>query len=226
MDNETLWPSPNAPLPPISDEEFAEFEYYLKLEEKWKESLPDLSFRQWLEIFPDKTMAARRGLKAKLQELKTELREIQTRQDDYYNNVISKAHFKEQPQLKEDSDRDFDVVRVRTSSKIKTIMFNLSYVDELEGKAPAKQMGGVSEMDIAKAKEISILNFYPGKVRKHGHLAVGLCPFHNEKTGSFTIYMDQNTFWCYGCQSGGTVIDFLMKQNGVDFLTAVKTLLK
>ena len=43
------------------------------------------------------------------------------------------------------------------------------------------------------------------------------CPFHNEKTGSFTIYLDQNKFYCYGCSAGVDAIDFVMKRDSVDF---------
>ena len=52
----------------------------------------------------------------------------------------------------------------------------------------------------------------------------GLCPFHNEKTPSFTVYPDSNSFYCFGCGTGGDVIDFVMKINHVDYAEAVSFL--
>lgn len=224
--NETLWPSMVAPLPPISDEEFMEFEFFLREEKLWKESLPNYSFRELMQIFPEAISAARRGLKEQLKVYKIKLRKVGDYEQEYYDNVITQYPWQEREALQEQSNKDFEEVRKKWTSKIKTIMFNLSHLDELGGKVKPKQMGGATEEEIARAKEVSITNFYSDKLQIHGKLATGRCPFHNEKTGSFTIYLDQNTWWCYGCQAGGSVVDFLMKQNNADFLTTIKQLLK
>ncbi len=222
----TIWPSRDAPLPPISDEEFAEFEFFLREEKLWKESQKNYSFRELMQIFPEAVSAARRGLKERLKIYKIKLRKVSDYEQDYYDNVILNAPWQEREALQEQSTKDFEEVRKTWTSKIKTIMFNLSHLDELEGKKQPKKMGGATEEEIARAKEISFTNFYHDKLQVHGKLATGRCPFHNEKTGSFTIYLDQNTWWCYGCQAGGSVVDFIMRQQNVDFLTAVKTLIK
>lgn len=47
------------------------------------------------------------------------------------------------------------------------------------------------------------------------------CPLHNEKTASFTIYPDNNTFYCFGCGAGGNIIDFVMLYFDVGFKEAV-----
>ena len=52
------------------------------------------------------------------------------------------------------------------------------------------------------------------------------CPFHNEKTPSFSIKQDGQFFKCFGCGESGNVITFLMKLENVDFLTAVEMLCK
>lgn len=83
----------------------------------------------------------------------------------------------------------------------------------------------INDADIARAKEVPIADIYAGKLRRMGNKAVGTCPFHDESTASFTIYLDQNKFYCYGCSAGVDVIDFVMKRDGCDFLTAVRTLL-
>jgi len=51
-----------------------------------------------------------------------------------------------------------------------------------------------------------------------------LCPFHNERTPSFTIYPKTNSFKCFGCGVGGSVIDFAMLMHGTDALEAAKKL--
>ena len=50
----------------------------------------------------------------------------------------------------------------------------------------------------------------------------GLCPFHNEKTASFTIFPDTNSFYCFGCGAGGDVINFIMRMENLDYVEALK----
>lgn len=61
-------------------------------------------------------------------------------------------------------------------------------------------------------------------LKRRGRLLMGLCPFHNEKTPSFTVYPDTNSFYCFGCGAGGGVIQFLMRAENLDFIDAVKAL--
>ncbi len=62
------------------------------------------------------------------------------------------------------------------------------------------------------------------QLRRRGHNAVGLCPFHNEKTPSFTVDTDKGLFYCFGCGAGGNVITFIQKIENLDFLEAVRFL--
>lgn len=52
----------------------------------------------------------------------------------------------------------------------------------------------------------------------------GCCPFHHEKTPSFAVSVDRNTYHCYGCHKGGNVISFVMEIENVGFIDAVKIL--
>lgn len=52
----------------------------------------------------------------------------------------------------------------------------------------------------------------------------GLCPFHNEKTGSFHVNQKKQIYKCFGCGEGGDVINFVMKIENLDFIEAVKLL--
>ncbi len=61
-------------------------------------------------------------------------------------------------------------------------------------------------------------------LRRHGRNLVGLCPFHGEKTPSFTVYPDNNSFYCFGCGAGGSMINFIMKIEHLSFSDAVRFL--
>ena len=59
-------------------------------------------------------------------------------------------------------------------------------------------------------------------LKRRGKNLVGLCPFHNEKTPSFTVYPESNSFYCFGCGAGGDVITFVRRMENLDYIEAVK----
>ena len=61
-------------------------------------------------------------------------------------------------------------------------------------------------------------------LKKAGKNHIGLCPFHSEKTPSFTVNPEKQIFHCFGCGEGGNVFRFLMKHDGLSFPEAVQTL--
>lgn len=58
-------------------------------------------------------------------------------------------------------------------------------------------------------------------LRRSGRSYVGLCPFHNERTPSFSVSADRGMYYCFGCGAGGTVFRFLMDIEGLPFVDAV-----
>lgn len=62
------------------------------------------------------------------------------------------------------------------------------------------------------------------KLEKRGRNYVGLCPFHNEKTPSFTVSPDKQICHCFGCKKGGNVLQFYMEVENVSFAEAVRKL--
>lgn len=62
------------------------------------------------------------------------------------------------------------------------------------------------------------------ELKNRGSRMVGLCPFHSEKTGSFTVFPDTNSYYCFGCGAGGGPINFLRQIESLDFTEAVKML--
>lgn len=61
-------------------------------------------------------------------------------------------------------------------------------------------------------------------LKRRGRNMVGLCPFHGEKTPSFNIYTETDSFYCFGCGASGDVISFIMKIENLDYVEAVKYL--
>ena len=59
------------------------------------------------------------------------------------------------------------------------------------------------------------------KLRRTGRTMTGLCPFHNEKTPSFVVYPDTQSFYCFGCGVGGDAITFVKRINNLDYVEAM-----
>ncbi|NLO22067.1 MAG: DNA primase [Syntrophomonadaceae bacterium] len=62
------------------------------------------------------------------------------------------------------------------------------------------------------------------KLTRKGNRYWGLCPFHEEKTSSFSVTPDKNLFYCFGCHAGGNIFTYIMKRDGLDFTEAVEML--
>ena len=61
-------------------------------------------------------------------------------------------------------------------------------------------------------------------LKRAGSNLKGLCPFHNEKSPSFTVYPQDNSFYCFGCGAGGDAITFIKKRENLDYPDAVEFL--
>lgn len=61
-------------------------------------------------------------------------------------------------------------------------------------------------------------------LKRRGKNLVGLCPFHNEKTPSFTVYPENGSFYCFGCGVGGDVFTFISLAENLDYMEAVRLL--
>lgn len=63
-------------------------------------------------------------------------------------------------------------------------------------------------------------------LKRSGNKHLGLCPFHNEKTPSFTVDGDKQLFYCFGCHVGGNVVGFLEKKENLTFFETIEELAK
>jgi DNA primase len=86
----------------------------------------------------------------------------------------------------------------------------------------------ISKADIETIKREhdlkAVIESYGVKLKKKGVNYVGLCPFHKEKTPSFTVNLKTNLYHCFGCNAGGDVIGFITKQEGIGVREAFERL--
>lgn len=80
----------------------------------------------------------------------------------------------------------------------------------------------ISEL-VARNDIETVVSQYVSLKRAGRHLK-GLCPFHNEKTPSFTVFPDTNSYFCFGCQSGGDVVSFVKNIENLSYAEAIKLL--
>lgn len=102
-------------------------------------------------------------------------------------------------------------------------MSNINIEDILGGdKVPRYLQSSIDEV-LNRSDIVDIASNYM-TLKRNGSDFVGLCPFHREKTPSFHISSDKQLFYCFGCGSGGNIIDFVGKIENLDFIDTIKFL--
>ena len=75
---------------------------------------------------------------------------------------------------------------------------------------------------------LNILDFIGDDIRLRGHKFIrgwsGRCPFHEDRSPSFYVYEDTQTYYCFGCHESGDIFTYVMKTQGLDFSSALKLL--
>ena len=198
------------------DQEWARQDWLDDLERQWRESQPRLTDRQLLDIFPD----VKQDLPDIINELETEDRYLKFKIGDELINFTSR--------YKTEGDQIIarEGLKMGLGQDLLANWRQLSCLRRLQNLANgnANKKGGISDQDIQAALEVPIENIFDGKLRKTGKTLCGLCPFHQEKHASFYIYPATNSYFCFGCQSGGNAINFAMNLNGLNFKNVVKLL--
>ena len=77
----------------------------------------------------------------------------------------------------------------------------------------------------ARCDIVDVVGSYVQLKRKGANL-FGLCPFHSEKSGSFSVSPDKQIYYCFGCKKGGGVVNFIMEEENLTFPDAVRFLAK
>lgn len=86
---------------------------------------------------------------------------------------------------------------------------------------------GILDEDVVRVREATDLVALVGErlaLKRVGRRFVGLCPFHTEKSPSFSVNPDLGLFYCFGCHESGDAITFVRKLDGLDFVEAVERL--
>jgi DNA primase len=87
---------------------------------------------------------------------------------------------------------------------------------------------GARTVDVARLKRqhpiAGVITATGVSLRRSGTRQVGRCPFHDDSHPSFVVYPDTESFYCFGCRTGGDVITFLRRREGLSFLDAVARL--
>src|SRR5829696_6196944 len=84
--------------------------------------------------------------------------------------------------------------------------------------------GSDSKALVLQATDIVELIGQTVSLKRRGKDFVGLCPFHQEKSPSFTVSPTKQFFHCYGCKEGGNAIDFVIKRDRISFIEALNAL--
>ncbi|MBR2951927.1 MAG: DNA primase [Clostridia bacterium] len=84
---------------------------------------------------------------------------------------------------------------------------------------------GTVEEVVARTDTVALISSYV-TLKRTGANYTGLCPFHSEKTGSFTVFGGKGNFYCFGCGAGGDAINFVRRIENLEFEEAVEFLAK
>jgi len=191
--------------------------YYQNIEKDWRKSLPRLTDNELLTIFPeakqiisekaDEWRQVRDGI---VGDIKEKLTKIQDRTSD----SLSRWFWWEWVEATD------GMKLVEAEDQIGRLKRSLNMSREKRSK------GWITDEKIEQATNVPIENIVNQQIRlrKSGKNLVGLCPFQGEKTPSFYIYTETNSFWCFGCSQGGDVINFIRLFHGYSFKEAVEYL--
>jgi len=198
------------------DQEVLKQEWLVDLKQQWRESQPRFTDRQLLDIFPD----VKTDLPDIINELETEDRYLKFKIGDELMDFTSRY------KTLGDQIIAREGLKMGLGQELITNRRQLSRLRRLWNLASGNtdKKGGISDQDIQAALEVPIETLFDGKLRKTGKTLCGLCPFHSEKHASFYIYPATNSYYCFGCNCGGNVINFAMNLNGLDFKAAIKLL--
>jgi hypothetical protein len=194
-------------------------EYYLeKMEKENQELTQKITDKEWLKIFPeaqeyclDKKLELQEIIKDILSDIKNKLKLI-----DKKSSENNKWFWGERVMVWDGQSL------TKAQKELGKIEYLISITKNKKNKSNKK----LTKKMINQALNTSIVDVVGRhiKLKKVGKNLVGLCPFHNEKNPSFYVYPESNSFYCFGCQEGGNIINFIKKINNIDFKEAVKLL--
>lgn len=169
-------------------------------------------FPEVKEVIPKKIKECEAAIREKEQEIATVLNKIYMLETDEFSEWFGEEIVKMQ--------------MIPALDKLEKNLFRLNHLKYLlnPNKQTTDHYKFNERIEIARRYPIGELARGKLELRQAGKNFSSLCPFHNEKTPSFYIYPESNTFHCFGCQQHGDVIKLAMALHGADFKGAVSML--
>jgi hypothetical protein len=203
-------------LQPIKEPNWKFYDYAFDLEKEWKASLSRFTDKELLEIFPESKKIIPKKIK--------EWGQKRAKFSDIIKKKLTLIKYKITDEFSQWFWREW--VKVSDGEELLKIDNHIARLKRLLMVAKGwKPKGRLTEEQIQQALAVPIENLINQPLRKSGKALVGLCPLHNEKRPSFYIYSKTNSCWCYGCNQGGDVINFVRLLHGYSFKEAVKYLI-
>lgn len=191
------------------------YDYASQLERTWRQSLPRFSDKGLLQTFPE----AKEIIPAKI----AELEEARSNEVEIIKKKLTLIKHKSAPE-----NQWFwrEIVKIWHGTELLEIDQHIDRLKRLlsvaKGRVPK---GRLTEEEIEQARAVPIENLINQPLRKSGKTLVTLCPLHDERHPSFHVYPESNGCWCYGCNQGGDVINFVKLLHGYSFREAVRYLI-
>ena len=196
----------------ISDELFS---YCLELEKQWLNSLPRFTDKDLLDIFPE----AKNIIPIKISEWQLKRKQVIELLRQKLTNIKYKV-------VEEDQWFWEEVIKIFDGEELEKIEQHISRLKRLDMLSSSKVIKGkIGQKEIEMALAVPIQDLIQQPVRRNSGKLVTSCPLHKEKTPSFFIYPDNNSFYCFGCLAGGDSINFVKLLYGFDFIKSVKWLI-
>lgn len=192
--------------------------YAWDLEKEWRSSPPKFTDKKLLEIFPE----VKQVIPEKIKEWNQQRAEF----SDTIKKKLTLIKYKITDEFSQWFWREW--VKVNEGQELLKIDGHIARLKRLLSVARGwGSKGRITEEEIQQALHTPIENIANQhlKLYKSGKTLVGLCPFHREKHPSFYIYPETNSCWCYGCNQGGDVINFVRLLYGYSFKETVKYLI-
>jgi hypothetical protein len=200
---------------PVTYEQWRELDFWQDWEDQWREGYRHPHEVQLIEVFKDS--------KADLIVIfREEIKKLGAQAETITKKIRAKSQ--EEVQWEDKVWADIAMTRLEENrdeifKRIDQLKFRIR---SLQGK---KIKDEITQDDIDAAKLIPITEYYTARVRRSGGTLHGLCPFHEERTPSFTIWVAKNRFKCFGCGVFGDSIDYVCRTEKLEFLDAVKLML-
>lgn len=217
----TLFPWSFPPLPDSYTDE--EFDLLLEIEKDWRDSRPRYTFFELMEIFPTAIPAARRGIRAKIKEVKENISKLDDHKERYYEGVINKAPFKDQARMIVDFTERFKGWMDEQESEMKKYHVYLNHLDKMakppeESATPVvRKPDTIDNTDIERARMVPI-----AALIKVTPMKKALCLWHTDRHPSMHVYKDHA--YCFVCNKHADAIDIVMARYNLKFVEAVQWL--